>query len=157
MRETDKQMLADHYLDFYRIAYSVLRNSSDVEDAVQEALTITMSRPLVLHPYEYCVSVLRGECAKILSRNLYVLMEQIPDMAETDSPGKRRVDQLRAMVDELPQRIVELFDLYYAKGMTYHQIAIQKGISESMVKKLIYRGHERLRQQILELEKKELL
>ena len=41
MRERDKQMLADHYLDFYQMAYTILHEEADVEDAVQDALTDT--------------------------------------------------------------------------------------------------------------------
>ena len=44
MRERDKQMLADHYLDFYQMAYTLLHNKEDVEDAVHDALVDTMSQ-----------------------------------------------------------------------------------------------------------------
>lgn len=156
MRDKDKQILVDHYIDFYRIAYAMLRNQSDVEDAVQEALTLTMSRPFVRHPYQYCVSTVKSCCAKILSRNVYSFIEQYPDMSQDDDPFESRVGKLRELVDLLPQRIAELLELYYARGMTYAEIADAKGISESLVKKLIYRGHKQLRQQILELENNEI-
>ena len=35
-------MLADHYLDLYRMAFVLLQNEADVEDVVQEALAVTM-------------------------------------------------------------------------------------------------------------------
>lgn len=156
MLDKDKQILVDHYLDFYRIAYSMLRNQSDSEDAVQEALMLTMSRPFVLHPYQYCVSTIKSCCAKILSRNVYSFIDQFPDVPQVDDPFESRINKLKELVDKLPQRIAELYELYYAQGMTYAQIANAKGISESMVKKLIYRGHKQLRQQILELENNEI-
>ena len=51
MRESDKQMLADHYLDFYQMAYSVLHNKEDVEDVVQESLAVTMAHTWVKRNY----------------------------------------------------------------------------------------------------------
>ena len=64
MRERDKQMLADHYLDFYQMAYTILHEEADVEDAVQDALTDTMSQPFVRDPYGYCCRVLKNKCYK---------------------------------------------------------------------------------------------
>ena len=50
MRESDQQRLVEHYLDFYRMAYSLLHDPKDAEDVVQEALTRTLVRPLVREP-----------------------------------------------------------------------------------------------------------
>ena len=141
MREQDKQMLADHYLDFYRMAYNLLRNETDTEDMVQEALTVTMSRTFVTNPYSYCVKILYNRCLKLLSR------------AEEDGIDEYRLQQLRELKAQLPPRLAKVLDLYYADGLTQTQIAEQQGISESMVKKLLYKGHERLRKQLIDIEK----
>ena len=65
-----------------------------------------------------------------------------------------RIEQLRKFKSQLPPRIAKILDLYYANGLTQAQIAKTEGMSLSLVKKLFYIGHEQLRQQIIESEKK---
>ncbi len=152
MREQDKQMLADHYLDFYRMAYNLLHNETDTEDVVQDALAATMSAPFVKNPYSYCVKVLYNRCNKLLSRRSYVLPGNLPDVAEEENGiDEYRIQQLLDLKAQLPPRIAKVLDLYYVNGLTQSQIAENQGISESLVKKLFYKGHERLRQQIMNI------
>lgn len=153
MREQDKQMLADHYLDFYRMAYNLLHNEADTEDVVQDALAITMSRPFVAKPYNYCAKVLYNRCYRLLSRGDYYLPGDVPDMvAEEDGIDEYRLQQIQELKDLLPPRIAKVLDLYYVNGLTQMQIAEHQGMSESLVKKLFYKGHKRLRQQIMDID-----
>ncbi len=148
-------MLADHYLDFYRMAYNLLRNEADTEDVVQDALAITMSRPFVTKPYNYCVRVLYNRCYRMLSRGDYFLPGDIPDlMVEEDGIDEYRLRQLQELKEQLPPRIAKVLDLYYVNGFTQAQIAEHQGMSESLVKKLFYKGHKRLRQQIMDIDNK---
>ncbi len=153
MREQDKQMLADHYLDLYRMAYALLHNEADTEDAVQEALAVTMARPFVSKPYRYCVKILYNRCYKMLSKRGYYLPGTMPDMAvEDDGIDEYRLQQIRELKAQLPPRMAKILDLYYVNGFTQSQIAERQGMSESLVKKLFYKGHERLRQQLMDVD-----
>ncbi len=153
MREQDKQMLADHYLDFYRMAYTLLHNEADTEDVVQEALAVTMARPFVANPYRYCVKILYNRCYKMLSKKGYYLPGVMPDMAaEEDGVDEYRLQQIRELKAQLPPRIAKILDLYYVNGFTQTQIAKHQGMSESLVKKLFYKGHQRLRQQLMDID-----
>lgn len=157
MREQDKQMLADHYLDLYRMAYDVLHNETDTEDVVQEALAVTMAHPFLVKPYNYCVRILYNRCYRLLTRKDYILPDQLPDVAYEESDSEMhefRIEQLRKFKSQLPPRIAKILDLYYANGLTQAQIAKTEGMSLSLVKKLFYIGHEQLRHQIIESEKK---
>lgn len=155
MREQDKQMLADHYLDFYRMAFNLLHNETDTEDVVQDALATTMARPFVTKPYSYCVKILYNRCYRLLSRGNYYLPGNLPDVeAEDDGIDEYRVQQLHELKAQLPPRMAKILDLYYVNGFTQTQIAENQGISESLVKKLFYKGHERLRQQIMDIDNK---
>ena len=159
MREADKQMLADHYLDLYQIAFSFFFNETDVEDAVQEALTITMSRSLTGDPYAYCIRVLRNTAFKMRRKSPEVLLDQMIEVAEPESEPdqtSRRLELLPSLMEKLPNRIRDVLYLYYEKGLSKAQIAQHEGISESMVKKLFYKGHRRLKQKIVEIETKEI-
>lgn len=154
MRDVDKQMLADHYLDLYRMAYLLLQNSTDVEDAVQEAIAVTMARPFIFgDPYKYCSAVLRNICITTIKRNREVLPQQFWEIANPEEdPNESRLQLLSDLTEKLPARIAEIIDLVYKQGYTQAEIARMKGISESMVKKLLYKGYDRLRRQITEIE-----
>lgn len=156
MLEKDKQILVDHYLDFYRMAYAVLQNESDVEDAVQEALAVTMARPFVRNPYLYCKRVLYNNCVKCLSDKELLLLGSVREVPVTESSVSTRLDRIRDLMEQLPQREREFINLFYVQGMTKSQIADDKEISVTMVRRLIARGEKMLRQQILELELKEI-
>lgn len=155
MREQDKQMLADHYLDLYRMAYNVLRNETDTEDVVQEALAITMSHSFLAKPYSYCVRTLYNQCYRLLSKRDYILPDELPDVAQEEDEGvdEYRVQQLYELKKQLPPRVAKILDLYYVNGLTQAQIAQRQGISEPLVKKLFYKGHEWLRMKMIELDK----
>ena len=154
MTEADKQMLADHYLDFYRIAFSILRNEADTEDAVQEALVVTMTRHLWGDPYKYCSVVLRNICVKMRKRNVEVLLDNMLEVPNPE-PGvdSRRLQQLMDLVEAMPEREREVLNLYYEKGYTKADIAKMKGVSVSLVKKLFTRGLDMLREQLIEIDK----
>ena len=159
MREADKQMLADHYLDFYQIAFSILHNETDVEDAVQEALAITMFRSLTGDPSAYCIRVVRNTALKMRRKSPEVLLEQMIEVPEPEPEPdhtSRRLELLSSLREKLPKRIRNVLYLYYEKGLSKAQIAQHEGISESMVKKLFYKGHRRLKRKIIEIETKEI-
>ena len=153
MREADKQMRADHYLDLYRMAFSILRNETDSEDAVQDALVVTMTRHLWGDPYKYCVAVLRNICIKMKSKNREVLLDNMLDIPAPESDiNSKRLQRLGELLDALPKRIKEILYLYYENGYSKAEIAKQKGISETMVKKLFDKGQNKLREQLIEME-----
>lgn len=157
MRESDKQMLADHYLDLYRMAFDLLHNEADTEDVVQEALAITMSRAFVSNPYRYCVRTLYNHCYHLLDNHLCVLSDTLPEAQEAnDGPDERRIQLVRRLKEELPERAVKIIDLHFSDGYTLDQIAEMQGVSRSAIQKVLHRGEQHLRQQIIELELKEV-
>ena len=146
-------MLADHYLDLYQMAFAILRNETDSEDAVQEALVVTMTRQLWGDPYKYCVAVLRNICKRMKLRNREVLLDNMLDIPAPEvDVNNKRLQRLGELIDLLPKRIKEILYLYYEKGYSKAEIAKQKGISETMVKKLFDRGHDTLKKQLIEME-----
>jgi RNA polymerase sigma factor (sigma-70 family) len=146
-------MLADHYLDFYRMAFSILQNETDVEDAVQEALVETMTRHLWGDPYKYCVAVLRNICVRMKLKGNEVLLDNMLDVPTPEADvDNRRLQRLGELLDALPKRIKEILYLYYEDGYSKAEIARQKGISVTMVKKLFKRGQDTLKKQLIEME-----
>lgn len=154
MHEHDKQMLADHYLDFYTIAFDMLHNQADVEDAVQDALATTMSRIFVKDPCKYCARVVYNNCLQMLQRKKYILTGHLPDIYSEDEEKPNIHDiqlaQLWKLKDQLPPRILNVINLYYVKGYTKEEIAKRTSYSVPLVNKLIRLGHQRLREQMLQ-------
>ena len=123
-------MLADHYLDLYRMAFVLLQNEADVEDVVQEALAVTMSKTWVKDPYKYCLQVLYNQCYKMVKGKEYVLVENMPETVEQDDDvDERRLKMLWEMKNELPKSEREVLDLYYVRGLTKGEIAKKKGLT----------------------------
>ncbi len=155
MRESDKQMLANHYLDFYRIAFSILHNKADVEDAVQDALVETMANPFVVNPVNYCTRVVKNNCFKLLKNENYILMEQLPDVPDSSTGlDEERMQALWGYKNMLPERIRIVFDLYYEQGYSRHKIAEMTNTSMPTIKKLFHKGHERLKKMMKEHDNK---
>lgn len=153
MRDADKQLLADHYLDFYRIAYSILKNEADVEDAVQEALVVTMTRPMVGDPYSYCTVVLKNICIRMKTMNNVILVDGMADIPDTGSDiDSRRLQRVRELLEALPKRLRVILRLHYEKGLSKAQIAKKLGISATMVKRLFDRAQDMLKKQLIEME-----
>ena len=155
MREADKQMLADHYLDLYQMAYSMLGIGADAEDAVHDALVATMTRHLWGDPYKYCVATLRNICIKMKQSNELLLDIDLDVANPEPDTGSRRLHRLLDLVEALPERNREILYLYYGDGYSKAEIAKKKGLSETMVKKLFKKGQEKLKKQLLEIEMKD--
>lgn len=157
MREQDKQLLVDHYLDFYQIAFNILRNQTDVEDVVQDALVKTMSQPMLRDPILYCSKIVRNNCIKLLQDCAYSLPRSLPDPASTEeeTDAEIRIQQLWRLKDQLPPRIQKVLNLYYVNGYSREQIAERTSMTLTTVNKLIHIGHSKLRKQMLNIEQLE--
>jgi len=153
MRESDQKELTDHYLDLYKIAYDLLHDPTDVEDAVQEALAKTLAHPLVGSPFPFCVRVLKNECKRMLKRNTLVLKANMSDLnvaaeGEYDAAYEEEVELVGKCRDQLPQRMQELLDLYLVKGYSMREIAEKSNRSIASVRREIVASYKHIREQM---------
>lgn len=156
MRESDQHILAEHYLDLYRMAYSMLRNTAEAEDAVQEALARTFAQPLVQQPLNYCVRVLRNYCLDRLEAE-YVASDAMDSMVSPEEDSKQRVTHVRLQVleesrDCLPQRTNEMLDMHFVEGLSLPEIAERSGVTLRTVKRLFKKAYRQMRRKILMAE-----
>lgn len=153
MREKDCQQLAEHYLDLYSIAYALLNNPTDTEDAVQEALTRTMSQIWLKEPYTYCCRVLKNYCYETLRQKNRLLLGGVPDQAIEENPpnNDQLYDQLEQLTDNLPEETRMLLNLHYEEGYTMPAIAEKTGLTISQVKKRFSKIHIYLKKELLKL------
>lgn len=164
MRESDRHILADHYLDLYRMAYGILHNQSEAEDAVQEALARTLARPMVQHPLHYCMKVLHHYCIDKL-RDECMLTDKMDKLDVADAAEDTATQQLLKvrleMLDEarkyLPQRTNQLLDMHYVEGLSIQEISEQSGVSIVVVRKLFKRAYRQMRKRINTIEINDIL
>ena len=128
----------------YAVAYRLLRNRADAEDAVQRALLKAFAARASYAP-QWAVStwlyrVLSNVCIDELRRRRPP-PGPAPVHGGRDSGGVERVDLARAL-DAVPREARLLLALHYVDGLSYRELARVRGISVNTVKshlKSIYR------------------
>ena len=132
----------------YRVAWSILRNEADVQDALQEAALKAWEKRGSLRDTRYfrtwITRILIRVCYDLgRSRRRTVLAEAIPTQA-TAAPDPELALALEALPDKLRLPLV----LCYAEGMSYEEIADVLRIPVSTVRGRIHRGKEALRKEL---------
>jgi len=89
----------------------------------------------------------------------YLLAESLPENTKDDdfrsSPSpertvaaKQELDQIYALVEQMPTKVKAAFLLHRDQGLRYSQIAAEMGVSSSMVEKYITEALKLLRQEM---------
>lgn len=132
--------MVDHYLDFYTLAYSMLANSDDARDTVQEALARTMAKGRIDDPMNYCYQTVRNVAIDTmryrsriapLDENMEAEQE---DLEETDSYA-RLLNMAAHLRDKLPSALRALVILHYEKGIGYGELAKLTGMSRMTIRR----------------------
>jgi RNA polymerase sigma-70 factor (ECF subfamily) len=124
----------------YAVAYRMLGNRADAEDAVQRALMKCFAARASYSPRwalsTWLYRVLANVCIDELRRR------REPPAAEAAGPargGVERVDLVRAL-DRVPREARLLLALHYVDGLSYRELATIRGISVNTVKSQLARG-----------------
>ena len=154
MRRKDCQKLADRYLDLYATAYALLQDSTDTEDAVQEALTRTMSKVVLDDPYSYCRRVLINHCYDTLRyKKRFIHFHPLHDMAIPTDENKVKeslLDQIKLKIEQLPERTKKILEMYYSNDLTLPMIAEKTKIPLTTVKKIFNKAHRQIKQELID-------
>ena len=130
----------------YAVAYRLLENRADAEDAVQRALMKAFAARASYSP-RWAVStwlyrVLSNVCIDELRRR-----RPLPEPPPTHGGrggGAERVDLARAL-NAVPREARLLLALHYVDGLSYRELARVRGISVNTVKSQLARGKAILR------------
>lgn len=125
----------------YAVAYRLLGNRSDAEDAVQRAL-LKAYEARESYSSRWAVStwlyrVLTNVCIDELRRRRRTLPEPLPRARQ--GTGVERLDLTRAL-DTVPREARVLLALHYVNGLGYRELATIRGISVNTVKSQLARG-----------------
>jgi len=131
----------------YAVAYRLLRNRADAEDAVQRALMKAFAARASYSP-RWAVStwlyrVLSNVCIDELRRRR-PCPEPAPSGVAHHTGEIDRVDLARAL-DAVPREARLLLALHYVNGLSYRELAKIRGISVNTVESQLARGKAILR------------
>ena len=129
---------------FYRMAYSIVGNRADAEDAVQQALLNGWkARERVREGVEraWMMRIVINECYTVLRRRKRC---QPSDQIEPVAPPAEDTGLYEA-IQSLPENLRTPFLLKYMEGMREAEVAGAMGLPVSSVKNRLYRARKQLR------------
>ena len=138
----------DQYMDRrYKTAWAILKNETDVADAIQESITDGYEKRKTLRQPEYfgtwMLRILINNCYQILRQYRKETYGEIPETGAEDSYLEDDgFKQLIRCVDEKYQLVLTL---YYADECTVKEIAELLQMKENTVKTWLARGREQVR------------
>ena len=144
--------LAEEYgARLYAVAYRLLGNRADAEDAVQRALLQSFAARASYSP-RFAIStwlyrILTNVCIDELRRR-HPRAEMTEVTASSVSPASAiaaRVDVARGLA-AVPREARVLLALHYVDGLSYRELATIRGISVNTVKSQLARGKSILRE-----------
>lgn len=165
-QEAFTSLVEAYQMPVYNLAYRMLGNSVEADDAAQETFIRVYTR---LHTYDperrfsswllaiashYCVDVLRRRHVNWLS------MEDLPPMVELSMPRSEQPERVMA-TEQTANTVQQLLDvlepayrmpviLRYWYDMSYQEIAEAMGVTESTVKTRLHRARNKLACQVQE-------
>ena len=133
----------------YRMAYSILENRHDAEDAVQQALLNAWQHRDKARPgaekawmMRIVINASYDLCRK---RRRAVPVAEV--FQEAVSPGDAEYAALRDLIQSLPQILRTPFLLKYMEGMTEKEVSAALRIPLTSVKNRLYRARAALQKQ----------
>lgn len=135
----------------YRVAYAVLRNSHDAEDAVQEAflkLHRTGAWQGMQEEKAYLARVVWRIAVERRPRGEQVEVEDLAargDSPEMDAMRNVEAMRLRRMIGELPEELRQTLMLSALEEMSSREVGLVMGIPEGTVRTRLMRAREELR------------
>ncbi|MBP5336650.1 MAG: RNA polymerase sigma factor [Bacteroidales bacterium] len=141
--------------DFYRVAYYILEDEAEAEDAVQELfLKLWSGRDAldgIRNPKGYGLRVLRNLCLDRIRRSRK--METPEALPEPEWPGrqdeavdqKERLAKVLAAVKSLPDRQREVLTLRTLDGLSYEEIAERTRMNQLTLRVLLSQARRKLK------------
>lgn len=133
----------------YRMAYSIVGNRTDAEDAVQQALlNAWKARASARDGLEmaWLMRIVINECYTLLRRRRRCQPSELIEVAEPPSEDSGLYDAIHS----LPENLRTPFLLKYMEGMREAEVASAMKLSISSVKNRLFRARKQLRKVLSE-------
>lgn len=143
----------------YRVAYYILEDSQDAEDAVQDLyLKLWDSKDKAAHvdnPKAYCLTMMRNLCIDRIRRAgqravCGLLDERIPDNTDLERAATDREDlqSLKEAIAKLPDSQREIIRLRVFEELPYNEISQRMGMNQLTLRVLLSRARKSIRNTI---------
>lgn len=142
------QEITAHKAMMYRIAFTILQNDSDVQDALQEAALKAWVKQHTLRNEAFFTSwitrILINESYQIRRKQKRMIyLDDLPD-----TPVSSDGVSLKMLMETLPDKLRLPFVMHYSEGMNAQEIAYALKITPSAVNSRIHRAKTKLRKEI---------
>ena len=136
-REAVKRLFMQHYARMQRVARTLLYDVQESEDVCQDIFESLLRGETVLVPgteERYLMTSVRNRCLKRLRHESVTKASLLPTSPEGEESGDDRLDDIvEFVVSHLSEREQRIFNLRFAEGCSYEEIAAAEGISKVAV------------------------
>lgn len=150
-----KRLLLPHYRQMYVTAMTILRNSDDASDAVQEAFTRLWEKrddlPNIDNPEAYCVTTIRRICIDRIRRVTYPINEisedtlLISDDSDEQADNRESIQLVTLLMNKLPEQQRQVLQLRAFNDCSLEEIETITGLTGVNVRTLLSRARRRMR------------
>lgn len=139
-------LIMDNKDGMYRLAFSILRNDADAQDAVSEAIVLAFEKCHQLRKRSsaksWLMQILVNSSKKIaVQSNKYVLLE---NEIQYEQAEEFKDDDMWETVMELDEEFREVVALYYYEQFSVREIGKMLRVPEGTVKSRLARAREKL-------------
>ena len=150
------ELVARYIQPCYRLAYRILRNADDAEDAVQEsfvAALLALDTFDVARPFARWINrIVARKCLTAIDRQRIRAAEQLTEETPSNERGpddhaieRQQEERIRAAMTALPKRQREIVQLIELDGWSAVQAANQLGISHATARWHLHEARNALR------------
>lgn len=161
--ESDREYVKDLYIKYeqamFKIAYNILHNSTDAEDAVQNTFIkiidrLEKVRAIDSNETKYYLSIMTQNAAKDIQRKANNLPRSIEELDELESDisvedsvmVKIDLERFKTALGSLPENEHEILFLNLIIGHSPAEIAALYGIPSNTARQRIFRAKQHLKQ-----------
>jgi RNA polymerase sigma-70 factor (ECF subfamily) len=151
--------------ELYRLALRITLNSAEAEDVVQDTLIKVWDKrdswqeinSVEAFSLTICRNLALDRLKKKGNDNLSIEEESTEPVSATSNPLEQtlqndRIDQVRRLINELPEKQRSCIQLREFEGKSYKEVAEVLGISEEQVKVNIFRARQTIKQRFEKLD-----
>jgi len=154
--------------ELYRLALRITLDHAEAEDVVQETMIKVWNRRATWDQIEsieaFCLTICRNQAldkTRRAGRQDESLSEEYHETAdhsyasnpEEHAMQQDRIQLIRRLVDNLPEKQRTIVLLRETEGKTYKEIAEVMGITEEQVKVNLFRARQSLKQKYIEADR----
>ena len=145
-----------HAERFYRVAFHLLEDSQDAEDAVQELYirlhAAVRNGKAPENMTAYAMSVLKNICIDTMRRRMVRKVETVDERIPLEDPlpdsrmaSKDMLERLMTEMDKLPDPQARILKMKALEGLDYKEISERTGLSQVHVRVLVSMARKTLK------------